>query len=134
MARTDVPLLEAFKEKHKADLVYARLAEARIEKVKREDENKAEAERQAMLRQQQEVARRKQVEASEKAEAERKRVALLQYQEEVRKRAEELKQHQVPVSTPKLEKPQGLTSFDGTWTITQNSSSPFCRDRASHST
>jgi uncharacterized caspase-like protein len=46
----DIRLLEAFREKHKADLVYARLAEARIEELKREEDRKAEAGRLAKLR------------------------------------------------------------------------------------
>jgi hypothetical protein len=70
----DIRLLEAFKEKHKADPVYVRLAEARLEELKREEDKRADAERQAMLRQQQQEEKRKQVEAEAhaKAEAERK--------------------------------------------------------------
>jgi uncharacterized caspase-like protein len=54
----DIRLLEAFKEKHKADPFYVRLAEGRIEELKREEERKADAERQRLTnlaRQQREV-------------------------------------------------------------------------------
>jgi S1-C subfamily serine protease len=50
----DIPLLEAFKEKHKADPVYVRLAEARIEELKRGDGQKAEVGHQATPGQQRE--------------------------------------------------------------------------------
>jgi hypothetical protein len=76
----DIRLLEAFKEKHKEPL-YVRLAEARIEDLKREEEKRVAAERQGTLRQQQqEEEKRKQAdgEARARAEAERQRVALLQ--------------------------------------------------------
>jgi D-alanyl-D-alanine carboxypeptidase len=45
----DIRLLEAFNEKHKADPLYARLAEARIEELKREEDKRAEAERREAL-------------------------------------------------------------------------------------
>jgi formylglycine-generating enzyme required for sulfatase activity len=97
----DIRLLEAFKEKHKTDPVYARLAEARIEELKQADDKKAEAERQATLRQQQEEAKKKlaEAEAHAKEESERK-LALIQKQEEDKKRAEELKKQQVAVVVP----------------------------------
>ena len=84
----DIRLLEAFKEKHRVDPVYVRLAEARIEELKREEDKRAEAESQAMRRRQEEEKRKQQAEAEARAkEAERQRVALLQKQEE-RKQAE----------------------------------------------
>jgi uncharacterized caspase-like protein len=93
----DIRLLEAFKEKHRADPVYVRLAEARIEELKREELKKAEAERQALLQRQQdeEIHKRAEVEAHAKGEAEQQRVALLQKQVEDSNRNK-------TVSTPEL--------------------------------
>jgi formylglycine-generating enzyme required for sulfatase activity/uncharacterized caspase-like protein len=79
----DIRLLEAFKEKHKADPVYVRLAETRLEELKEEDKRTA-AEHQATLRKKEEEEKRKQAEteARAKVEAERRRVALLREQED----------------------------------------------------
>jgi formylglycine-generating enzyme required for sulfatase activity len=77
--------------KHKADPVYARLAEARIDDLKKEEDKKVEAERLAAVQRQQEEEKRKQAEAEAPAKAEAVRLALLQKEQEERKRAEELR-------------------------------------------
>jgi formylglycine-generating enzyme required for sulfatase activity len=91
----DLRLLEAFKEKHKADPVYARLAEARIDDLKKEEDKKAEAERLAAVQRQQEEEKRKRAEAEARAKAEAVRLALLQKEVEERKRAEGMKKQQM---------------------------------------
>jgi lytic murein transglycosylase len=98
----DIRLLEAFREKHKADPVYVRLAELRIEQLKREEDKRVEVEHQAWLRQKEEEEKKKQAEeeARATAEAELQRAALLQKREDDKKRAEELKKEEAAIAAP----------------------------------